>query len=251
MNKASLLAAAVLIGGLATQHLRAETLASYDFSTNLAPTTSVSGLTAGTVVLGSFNGVSATGNYGRSSASGGNLFARAEDQASGALKYILQTSEAEALSSSSYFEFTFTPTEGEVFDFTSFAVAIGSQTIGGSATPHAAYTGHFFVRSSLDSFGSNLGTDSFFTASEISGVHGPNQTFTSTLGPEFTSISGAVTFRIYLYIETDSRHYLQSLRLDNVVLSGNVVIPEPANAGALLGSAMVLTVFASRRRVRR
>jgi hypothetical protein len=254
MNKTSLLATAFLIGGFATQHLRAETLASYDFSTNLAPTSSVAGLTAGTVVLGSFNGVSAAFNYGRSSATGGNLFVRAEDTAGGAPNYILQTTEAQALSTNSYFEFTFTPTEGEAFDFTSFAVDIGSQTISagsGDTTVKDAYTGYFFVRSSVDSFASNLASASFFTTSKISGVHGPNQTLTSILGSDFTNISSAVTFRIYLHIETENRVDLQSLRLDNVVLSGNVAIPEPANAGALLGMAMVLTVFATRRRARR
>lgn len=254
MNKTSLFTTAFLIAGLATHHLQAETLASYDFSTSLAPTSSVSGLTAGSVALGSFSGVSAAGNYGRSGANGGNLFSRAEDSAGGSPNYILPTTEALALSNNTYFEFTFTPTGGEVFDLTSFAIDVGSQTIStgsGDVAVKSAYTGHFFLRSSLDSFGSNLGTDSYFTAAEVSGVHGPNQTFTSNLGLEFTSIASAVTFRVYLYVETDSRHSSQSLRLDNVVLNGNAAIPEPANAGALLGAAVILTVFVARRRTRR
>ncbi|WJS95577.1 T9SS sorting signal type C domain-containing protein [Flavobacterium johnsoniae] len=88
-----------------------------------------------------------------------------------------QSNLANSMNANDYFEFTLTPNSSSVINLTSFQY-VG--VAGGGSNP----VDNFAVRSSIDNYGSTLGT----------GASG-----TITLGTAFQNIGGPVTFRIYAW----------------------------------------------------
>lgn len=229
-NFASIIAIAVLF---ISPTLHAETLASWDFSANLDPTNPpVVGVSANPVSFGSFSGVIATANYGRSTASGGSLFSRIA--AATTNQQIIQFTEGGAITSGTYFTFTLNPDEGYTLDITSFSSSIFTQTLS-SANPQTAYTVNFFLRSSVDNYASNLATGSKFSPAVAANVGQTTTPVAFDASLNLTNLDSSVTFRIYAYVATDTPTEFQTLRLDNVTFNGTVsVIPEPSAAALMV-----------------
>ena len=223
---------------------QAETLALWDFSSDLTATSEATYINASSASTGTFNGT--TGAYGRSSANGGSLFSRLKETSGDGSDTVIFASEANAITTNSYFEFTLTP-DGESIDITSFDADIFAQTLAGSA--QAEYTVNYLLRSSEDAYTSNLLTASH-TASATTGS-GDTTTATDFSGAlvGFNNISSAVTFRIYAYAITDTKTANQTLRIDNVSFSGTS-IPEPSQAAMLVGGLALAVVGLGRRNKR-
>jgi|GEM_PF-3928584 hypothetical protein len=225
-----------------TSQASADTLVKWEFpSASPAPTSFAVGLEATDAAFGAFGNVaSGSSTYGFSTASGGNLFARA---------HVLGDSASFAVTNNTYVEFTLAPDSGKTFDLSTISFQIGAQTISADQAP---YTGHYFVRSSLDGFTQNLGTDSH-TSTGVRNVvsWNPNPT-TINLGSEFQGIDHSITFRIYVWVETTTVNQNQTIRIDDVTISGGLSqIPEPANASLVWGGfAAAFALLGRRGRVR-
>lgn len=151
-------------------------------------------------------------------------------------------SEVNAIAGNDYFSFTVTPDSGFEMDFTqlSFGTVFSSTD---ADSPGLAAS--FVVRSSVDSFASNVGStfvEDFASSSTL--------TFTSrtvTLsGAEFQNLDSIVEFRIYMYDNSGAATRL--LRVDNVVLTGAVsVIPETKSFAACAGILAIFALFGARR----
>lgn len=201
---------------LPSSSLRADVLAAWNYSANTLPTTEATGITAGDTIEGTFYGHA--NEVGRSSANDGTLYARATAPGE---------SIAEALSENSYFEFTITP--DDAMTITDFSADVFSQSLAISGGV-AEYTGHYFLRSSADGYITDLANGlKFSPATTGSGQTTSRVDFSSSL-TGFENITSATTFRLYMWVETDTVSASQTLRIDDVTFSGTVV-PEPASVG--------------------
>jgi len=138
------------------------------------------------------------------------------------------TTAANAVTNASYFSFTVDPTSvGATFSLTNLTFDAAR---GGSGSPRG-----WVVRSSADSFATNLGTSDIGTV---------RSTFTnysvSLTGSSFQDLTGPITFRIYSY----SPSTLSSVEYDNITLNG-VAIPEPSSLALLAAGGLLI---AKRRR---
>jgi PEP-CTERM putative exosortase interaction domain len=242
MNKTQITSALTIASLALASSLSAETLASWDYSSNFAATTEASYIIASDTTLGTFNGT--TGATGRSGGNGGTLFSRLKELSGAGGDTVIFATEANAISTNSYFEFTLTP-NGENINITSFSADVFAQTLAGD--PQAEYTVNYLLRSSEDSYASNLLTASHTApATDGSGDTTTPTAFSGTLSG-FDNISSAVTFRIYAYATTATKTSEQTLRIDNVTFSGST-IPEPSQAAMLLGGISVALVALRRRK---
>jgi len=148
------------------------------------------------------------------------------------------TTEAGAISGNDYVEFTLTAGLGYEMDLSSLTFNFARNN---SSAPN-----QIFVRSSIDSFGSNLYTSSF-----PSTIPNYNSANISLSAGSFQNLTGSVTFRIYAYHGSGSTSLGSPLYLDNLTLNGitaPVVIPEP---GSLALGGLGLLILAVRPRGRR
>lgn len=226
----------------------AATLVTYNFSTQTSVDNAVSGnavgttpgfsatpFTAGTGLQGNVSGsdpaFSITGSSTTNPAGGSNtrhMFVRV-----GGTNATSATDEAGAVAANDYYTFTATPSAGFSLNLTSLNFDLARS--GGS------FTGNLFIRSSLDGFTSNLFSDT--AASGSTGL----TTTGLTLDSSFQNLTTPVEFRFYFADNgTTTTDNSVVFRLDNVVLSGDV-IPEPGSAALLAFGALGL---AFRRRAR-
>lgn len=177
---------------------------------------------------GAFTLNPSSSDWGFSSA--GNVFARSTATTS---------SQADALTAGDYVSFTVTPQSGHEMDLTALTFdAIHNATFGGEGEDTEA-TMSFYVRASLDSFASNIGS-TFAQAWNT----GATQTVLLS-GAMFQNIADPVEFRIYIY-DSGIDIARNGARIDNVILLGDVVaIPTPA---ALPAGLVMLGTVAMRRR---
>lgn len=165
---------------------------------------------------------------------------------SGPVPYVVSTfaantlTEADAIAANDYFTFNITPTAGFVLNLSSLSFTANISNVNSAEL--------FSVRSSVDSFGSNIGSG------EITRVKGFGaddfQDFSFGLtAPSFQNLTGATEFRIYLYNasapDTANNRYT---RFDNVLLQGVTAVPEPGTI-TLMGLGLA-GLAASRRRKR-
>jgi len=221
LNRLQGLILAGIVSGIFSPLLPAAVLVSYPFNSGaLAPVSVDPGL-----IAGDFSGASVLqANY----ASG---FARVvSDRIPGPSG--VPGTPADALSAGTYFSFQVAPQSGQTLNLTSLDFS-GALYGAGSA---GSYTATFFVRSSLDNYGTTVGNP-FSVSYQLNSSPSFTNTSINLTDLSFQNLSGPITFRIYLYdsgIAATNRY----VGLDNVVLNG-VVIPEPT-IGLLLGTGLAL-----------
>lgn len=235
-----LLATALLFTFLSQTH--AAVLVKYQFPSGAAtPTSSVSEVNASNVTTGLFIGGTLGTTHGFSSGAG-NAYSRVT--LSGGGGPLLGSTESAAVSNGDYFQFTITPT-GAALNLSSLTAQVGGQKLNQNTT--ADYTTTYFIRSSLDGYSSNLGTASLLIQSSGSSGSGTTQytTLTADLSAAaFQNVTEAVTFRLYLYAETSTKSYDQTLRITDIMINGNVAtIPEPSAWAMLILGAGFLFYF--------
>lgn len=207
---------------LPNSQLRAEVLAAWDYSVNTLPTTEANGITAGDTVEGTFYGHA--NEVGRSSANDGTLYARATAPGE---------SVAESISENSYFEFTISPEE--MITITNFSADIFSQSLAISGGV-AEYTGHYFLRSSVDGYTADLATGSKLSPATTGYGQTTVRVEMSSSLTGFEGITAAVTFRLYMWVETETVSASQTLRIDDIEFSGHMgagLPPTPASIVSL------------------
>lgn len=218
-----------------TSSAAAVTLSQFTFASDTSPTTEET-FTSTTDVsgVGPFT-TGGTGNFGRSSREGGNFFIRG-------------TSSTFA-SDGGYITFTLSPDPTYEIDLDGFNFDYGvQQTSGGPA-----YSSVFRVRSSLDSFATDIqtsyaGATASATSTATAAVEGqesaPFNATASLTGALYENIISPIEFRIYITPSIDNFDTIN--RFDNVTATGTVsAVPEPSSAGLILLGAVGL---AARRR---
>lgn len=222
------------------------TLANYGFtSASTASSVSVTGVTA--------SNVTTPKTYFGFSSGIGNAYAfptTVVNGAGGVAAY--STTAADAVATNRYFEFTVTPTAGNQLTLSSLSFNYGAIAASG-AYPQAGapFTPMFQVRSSVDGYAAGIGTTT--ALAYVAGQSDVTRLLTvslSSLGG-FSQLTTPTTFRLYGYFATGTPGYSDSLRIDNINLTGSVsAIPEPSAFAAGLGFA-ALGVAATRSRRRR
>jgi len=224
-----LAATTLLAAGPAAQ---AATLVEYTFATNTSPTTTGTNVASQNYsVPGSFSG----GTIAHTTGSGGNVYYTRN--ATGA-----PTSQAEALTNTFYSSFTLSADSGFALDLDQLSFQYG-----GTTPSDRSFTANFFLRSSVDSFATDLGSFSLAIPLNTSAPLYASGAVDLT-GAAFQGITGNVTFRIYSFGTLDNPQFSTAsrARIDTVSLTG-VVIPEPTT-WALLAGALTVTVILRRRR---
>ncbi|MBC2602642.1 hypothetical protein [Puniceicoccus vermicola] len=198
-------------------------------------------------------GFAAGSNFGSGNYSGsGNLYARGTG--SGSLAYsstVGGSADVVDAGTGSYFDFSLTPAADQEMTLTSFSVDVGAQRLGNTSVDD--FTISYFIRSSQDSYVSNLATVNRYVG-EGSGTTGNNYTNLSVdlIGnSDFENIASLeeVTFRVYAVISTGTVDSNQLMRMDNVLITGSTSsIPEPTSVA--LGLGMVAMLWVARRRCR-
>ena len=171
-------------------------------------------------------------------------YSNGEDNAFARSQVLVGTDEAAAIANAEYFSFTVSANTGFELDLTSLTyTSIHNATNNNGDTPNESATMNFFVRSSVDSYATTVG-------SVFSQAWNTNDSRTITLSGNsaFQDLTGDVTFRLYVYesveLSTD-----QGARWDNVVLNGDVVaVPEPSSFALLAGCFGLTSVMLRRRR---
>lgn len=173
--------------------VQAEVLVQYNFTaSSLDTTTNATGIAGGTMA----DGGSLTAFVVNTSFSYSTSPVLRTNPASGT------TNASTAVSTNSYFEFSVTPTNLEM-DLTSLTFKAAR---GGSATPRG-----WVLRSSIDSYGENISTDTLTTQRTTF------RDYTVDLsGANFQNLTSAITFRLYIYTQSTSL----SVEWDNITVNG-------------------------------
>lgn len=133
-----------------------------------------------------------------------------------------------SLDANQYFSLTLTPDPGFALNLTSLTFFASKNTNGADS---------WSLRSSLDSFGSDLGSGSGVFQGSPGAVSWTNPNVTFSL----TNLTAPIEFRIYPFAGTTG-----NFRLDDITLNGTVTaVPEPS--GWLLGTFAALGLYLRRR----
>lgn len=207
------LALSLAATGLTTSPAQAANLVQYDFTAqSFASTLSDAHVTAGNV---NFTGSTAAST----SIFGANVLGVSVDETK----------------STNYFQFQVAPTSGYELNLTSLDFKASAAIYGSGAA----------IRSSVDSFASNLGSVVFST-----GYPNFNSYSVGLTGAAFQGLTSATTFRVYTVNGSE-----ESAAYDNLSLSGSALslaaapVPEPETYAMLLAGLGVLG-FAKRRKQR-
>lgn len=153
---------------------------------------------------------------------------------------VTSNSKEDALTDGSYLSFDVTPAVGIPLSLTNLSFLSAS-----TASSSFAFTGHIFVRSSVDGFTADLAE---FTKESTSGTGAGSYVSRSVdlSGSQFQDLTNSVTFRLYLWDDSStptSENTGVVHRIDDIVVNS---VPEPASVGLLgLGA---LSLLARRRR---
>lgn len=227
----SIIGVLVATAALTASTAQATQLLYYDFASSLDPTSTEANMTGTGVNLtgSSAEALNANGlpfflvggiGYNIPTDTGGNPLA---------------TDAASAVAGNTYFQFSFEPSAGYQLDLTEF-------TFKGATTKDAGTNG-YVVRSSVDSFGTDLSTSNFATKQPAF------TTYSVPLGASFQGLTGSTTFRVYTYITSGSN--IGAL-YDDLTVSGTVqAVPEPSTLATITAGFVSLTVGGYVRRRRR
>ncbi len=206
-------------------------LVAYDFNGgNGSPTSADPGVTTDPIIPhGSINHVNRPVIYPNSGTNGWAAAPTSE---------IIGTSgvpgtEATAYSGNDYFSFKVTPASGFALSLTQLKFSTAFHSSG-----TFNLTGWYFVRSSRDGFAANIGS----VYSELH-VNSTNPAFTERVldlsGAAYQGIASDVTFRIYLYDNSNSE--TRWMAIDDVILEGTASpIPEPSGLALMLPGLALL-----------
>jgi hypothetical protein len=213
-----ILLATVAAGVLATG-AHAQTLAQWNFTTNTAPTTVGSGVTASNVASAPSGGLVTFG------ATGGLLQVAPANGATGGNNNL-----AAAILSNSYFQFTVTPQSGQALSISSLSFLAGFPN-------NTSVT----IRSNVDSFATDVGQVSNASSTLT------NYSFSLSGNPAYQNRASAVTFRAYVYGANNNNQNLT--QFDNLTISGvAAAIPEPGSLALLgLGATAGMAILRRRR----
>ena len=126
------------------------------------------------------------------------------------------TSEGGALTGNDYHEFTVTPDSGLSLNLTSLEFKHNATMAAGGD-----WTSHVFVRTSIDSFESNVGATS--AVNSITDLSGGTDVTLDLSDAAYQGITDPVTFRFYFYHDATTTTNEDFHRLDDIVLKGTVV----------------------------
>jgi hypothetical protein len=205
----------------------AQVLVNYNFATDLNPSTTATNSTASAITATYTNPGS---DWGRSP-SFFNLFVRSPQTPA-------------TFDSTSYFQFTITPDSGYQFDLTQLSFNYGVQ-YGGSGP---AYQSTFVVRSSVDSFASDIVSvpSSISLTTTSTNTNTPNSATFDLTGALFQNLTAATTFRIYIFDNSSATANIS--RLDNIQVDGSIaLIPEPSSIALLLAGGIIVVALRRRR----
>jgi len=169
-------------------------LLQYNATTDLAPSTTASGVSGATLT-----------NNLLTSFIRGNAGGYSSEPVVGAAPASGSTTSATAVSTDSYFNFTITPASGKKISLTTLTFNVSR---GGASTPRG-----YVVRSSADSYAANLATADVAT-----------QRFTFTAvsvdlsGSSFQNSTSSISFRIYVYAPST----VNFLDIDDIIVNGTV-----------------------------
>ncbi|MDR1284103.1 MAG: hypothetical protein LBK99_25300 [Opitutaceae bacterium] len=213
--RTAILAAGLLLA-VAAPSMRAAEIVRYDFSNGLAPTSTAPTVTALPVGFGAFNESRLPADRGHSRAYQGNLFARVKSTANGLPLLLVPTAEG-AVAAETFFTITLKATGDAPVQLGQFSAKIGAQKIGSDAI--ADYTIHCFLRSSADNFQSGLGKFSYLKKNSSGGCTYADNPWTVDLDKLSVPAGSPLTFRLYLYVETDTPDHNQSVRIDDISIT--------------------------------
>lgn len=154
--------------------------------------------------------------------------------------------------------YAFTLSLGEDVTLNLASLSFDAAFYGTDSNVSANYKAVYFVRSSLDGYAANIGSEAT-RVYQYPGTGSPPPTTMPTHAVDlsdslFQGIAGSVTFRIYLYdyngvspgnaLTSNNR----LIALDNVILEGAVTsVPEPSAFAAILGGAALAATCGLRR----
>lgn len=144
---------------------------------------------------------------------------------------LTSTSESAAISNGDYFSFTVAPSTGYELDLTNLTFTTNVESISSGIVSG----GTFFVRSSVDGYGSNLAS---YTMGDVTTTVARDVTLSAAA---FQNLAGPTEFRVYIFKTSTSTTSFDGMRVDSVVLNGDVAaaVPEPTSC------AMVTMLTAS------
>ncbi|QYY36760.1 hypothetical protein [Ruficoccus sp. ZRK36] len=154
--------------------------------------------------------------------------------------------ETATIAANSYVEFGLNAVEGYQIDIDSVSFYVTAQSPVSGTGPTAAMTVTVFLRSSLDDYTDTLVSTSIEIPARPDEGDFVSDNITATaneLSTAYSTISGTVDFRAYVYIETAETSSLQVVRLDKFTINGETsVIPEASSMG-LFGGVFALAVL--------
>ena len=144
---------------------------------------------------------------------------------------------AAAVSANAYYALTLTPAAGNALSFgggDSLTFDLLPRIFSGGTNPYIAA---FYARSSADNFAANLGAPATATTSSTAnGTSFPLSIDLSAIGS--LPIGQAVTIRLY---PTDNSNVANDFKIDNLVIKGSTLTPEPATLAFVgLGAVCLL-----------
>jgi hypothetical protein len=142
------------------------------------------------------------------------------------------SNQTEAIANNDYFSFTLTPTIGHSLTLTNLELSARYYVVNTLATEASV-----FVRSSLDDFASDVGSNSFSFLNLYSAMSIP-------LGASFTQIPSNITFRVYVFDDTTDA--TDGIRIDDIFVRGSIdtlpptVITKITVGGSAPGSSVTI-----------
>lgn len=119
---------------------------------------------------------------------------------------VTTSNQTEAIANNDYFSFTLTPTIGNSLTLTNLELSVIY-----SVTASFGTNASLFVRSSLDDYTSDVASNSFSYVN-------PYTVMSIPLGAAFTQIPSNVTFRVYVFDDSDTGP--DGLRIDDIFIRG-------------------------------
>lgn len=258
MKKTAPLALLALLPALFVGNASAAVLADYMFAGSTDDVTTVnSDVSATSLSIGNSN--TAFGTIGDTNTGNGwgttGIVNNAGAAAAPSIRFLrvgqVTGTESDAVTANDYFEFTITPDSGFSMGLDTLEMDIAATTGTGTIALTWVNTSHWFVRTSLDSFGTTVGSVS--VSHTGGGTSNYSHASISFSGGAYEALTAPTTFRLYNYsVATGGTLANQNSfvnRIDNIQLTGDVsTIPEPSHYALIFGAASALVLVGRKHR---